>query len=204
MQLRLTLITADPLRLGEAVHYIEHEARTLVEEELGNVGMSLKVNSVLGIAVVETFWVSGDAMRESDKNVRSTRDAAAHRANGTISVESYRVASIVKLGPWEPGNGVRVTRADADLSHADKVVAGYEDTALPWLTETEGFRGALLVAHERTGHCVSETMWTDEAALAESRSIDAAIRLDTVNATDMAVRGLEEYALVFSSARPAA
>jgi hypothetical protein len=202
MHLRLTLLTADPARLGEAVDFIENEARTLVEDQPGIVGMSLKVNSVLGIACVQTFWVSGDAMRESDKNVRETREAAAHRANATTTVESYRVASLSKLAPWEAGTGVRVTRVDADLSHLEKVVAAYEDIALPWLTETEGFAGALLVGNLRTGHTINETFWTDEAALADSRSVAADIRVDTVRATDSVVRALEEYSLVFSTAGP--
>jgi hypothetical protein len=202
MHLRLTLLTADPARLGEAVDFIETEARTLVEDQPGIVGMSLKVHSALGIACVQTFWVSADAMRESDRNVRETREAAAHRAHATTTVESYRVASLAKLAPWETGTGVRVTRADADLSNLEKVVAAYEDIALPWLTETEGFAGALLLGNPRTGHTITETFWTDEDALAGSRSVAAEIRVDTVRATDSVVRALEEYSLVFSTAGP--
>ena len=203
MHVRLTLLTMDPLRFGEAEQYIEQEARPLVEGEPGNLGMALKVKRPLGVAIIETYWVSGDAMRESDKNVRSTREEAAHRANGTHSVEHFQVASIEKVAPWEPGCGVRVTRADTTPAKLDEAVAAYEDTALPWLTETPGFCGALLLAHRGTGHTVSETLWQDENALAESRSVAAAIRVDTVKASDSAIRSLEEYHLGFSSARPA-
>ena len=202
MQLRATLITADPARLGEAVRFIETDARKLVEDEPGNLGMSLQVNSTLGVALVHSFWVSADAMRESDKHVRSTRETAAHRAGGTVSAEAYRVASVVKVAPWVSGGGVRVMRADADPSRLDTVVAGYEDTAVPWLTETAGFCGALFVAQQRTGRTVSETIWSDAAALAESRGVEAAIRVDTAAAADLAVRGLEEYSLLFGTVRP--
>jgi hypothetical protein len=203
MHLRLTLLTADPKQLQEAVHFIEDEARPLVEGEPGNLGMSLKVKSPLGVALVETFWVSGDAMRESDRNVRATREQAADRVNGTLSVEGFQVASMLKVAPWEPGNGVRITRLDSELSQLDQFVAAYEDTALPWLTEAGGFCGAFLGAHRSTGHSISETLWQDDAALAESRSVAAAIRVDAVKATNSAVRSLEEYTLVFSSARKA-
>jgi predicted aspartyl protease len=202
MLMRHTFITADPARLDEAVHYIADDARKLVEDEPGNVGMCLKVNRPLGIAVVETFWVSGDAMRESDKNVRQTRDAAAARASGTTGVESFYVASLAKLGPWEQGGGVRVTWADVKLSRPEKMVTTYEDTAFAALTDTEGFTGALLAVDERTGRSMNETLWTDEAALAASRSVAAEIRNKTVKVTDSTIRGLEEYSLVFSSARP--
>jgi len=202
MHVRSTLITADPARLEEAVRFVETDARKLVEDEPGNVGMSLKVNRALGVAVVNSFWVSADAMRESDKHVRSTRETAVHRASGTVSAETYRVASVVRVAPWVSGAAVRVTRADADPSRLDSVVAAYEDTAGPGLTETAGFCGALFVAQQRTGRTVSETIWSDAAALAESRSVAAAIRVDTAAAADLAVRGLEEYSLLFSTVRP--
>ncbi|MET0520607.1 MAG: hypothetical protein ABW156_01345 [Jiangellaceae bacterium] len=202
MQLRASLITADPSRLEEAVRFVETDARKLVEDEPGNLGMSLKVNSTLGVALVHSFWVSADAMRESDKHVRATRETAADRAGGTVSAETYRVASVVRVAPWVSGGGVRVTRADAEPSQLDTVVAAYEDTAVPWLTETAGFCGALFVAQQRTGRTVSVTMWSDAAALAQSRGVAAAIRVDTAAAAGLAVRGLEEYSLLFSTLRP--
>jgi hypothetical protein len=202
MHLRQTLITADPAHFGEAVDYIENDARPLVEREPGNLGISLKVKRPIGVAQVETYWISGDAMRESDRNVRATREEAAHRSNGTVSVESFPVASFARVAPLEPGAGVRVTRLESLPTQVDQFVADYEDTALPWLLETEGFCGALLGMHRRSGQSVSETIWQDEDALVESRSVAAAIRVDAVKATNSAVRFLEEYTVVFGSAPP--
>jgi hypothetical protein len=203
MHLRLTMLTADPQRLDEGLTFIQEEARPLVEGEPGNLGLSLKADKELGVALVESFWVSADAMRESDRNVRSTREQASHRIDGTVTVESYQVASVTRTAPWNAGAGVRLTRADADAARLDQVVAAHEDTAVPWLTETEGFCGALLLAHGRTGHLLEETMWVDGEALAGSRSVAAAIRVDAVKATDEVVRALAEYTLIFNSARPA-
>jgi hypothetical protein len=202
MHLRLTMLTADPLRLDEGLTFIEEEARPLVEGEPGNLGLSLKADKELGVALVESFWVSADAMRESDRNVRATREQASHRIDGTVTVESFQVASVTRIAPWNGGAGVRLTRADADAARLDQVVAAHEDTAVPWLTETQGFCGALLLAHRRTGHLVEETMWVDGEALAGSRSAAAAMRVDAVKATDEVVRALAEYTLIFNSARP--
>ena len=41
MHVRATLITADPARLEEAIRFVETDARKLVEDEPGNLGMSL-------------------------------------------------------------------------------------------------------------------------------------------------------------------
>ncbi len=202
MHLRLTVLTADPLRLDEGLTFIEEEARPLVEAEPGNLGLSLKADKELGVAVVESFWVSADAMRESDRNVRSTREQASHRIDGTVAVETLQVASVTRIEPWNAGAGVRLMRADADAARLDQVVAAHEDTAVPWLMETEGFCGALLLVHRRTGHLVEETMWVDGDALAGSRSVASAIRVDAVKATDEVVRVLAEYTLIFNSARP--
>jgi heme-degrading monooxygenase HmoA len=203
MHMRLTLLTADPLRVEDTLHFIANEARPRIEDQPGNLGMSLKVKKPLGVVAVETYWISGDAMHASDRNVRATREEAAHRANGTVSVETLQIASMVRTGPWEPGAGVQVTRAESEAASLDGVVAAYEDTTLPWLTETPGFCGALLAAHRRTGQSISETVWEDDDALAASRSVAAAIRVDAVKATSSTVRWLEEYSLVFDSGRQA-
>jgi hypothetical protein len=59
----------------------------------------------------------------------------------------------------------------------------------------------VLLAHPRTGETISETLWEDEEALVGSRSAAAGIRVDTVNATDTTVKGLEEYTQLFNSVR---
>jgi hypothetical protein len=57
-----------------------------------------------------------------------------------------------------------------------------------WLAETAGF-------------CGSETIWDSPKTLAASRSVAARVRAETVKSTGCAIRALEEYDLVFSTAR---
>ncbi|HEX4397578.1 MAG TPA: hypothetical protein VH136_08085, partial [Trebonia sp.] len=91
LQARLNLITADPLRLGDSVKFIENDVRPAVEDELGSMGMSLYTNPELGVAVLTSFWVSRDALRHSEEVARPRRREAIKRAAGTVSVERYRV-----------------------------------------------------------------------------------------------------------------
>jgi hypothetical protein len=63
MHIRLSLITADPLLLDDAIRYIEDEVRPLAESRPGNLGMSLQANPELGVAIVETSWASHEALR---------------------------------------------------------------------------------------------------------------------------------------------
>jgi hypothetical protein len=96
-----------------------------------------------------------------------------------------------------------LTRAETAPARVQEAITAYEDTAVPWLTEAEGFTAALLFADRRTGRSINETLWRDREALAASRSAAAAIRVDTVAATGSAIRAVEEYLLAFNSVEPA-
>jgi len=198
---RLSFMTTDPDRIGDAVRYLEDEARSLVESQPGNLGMSLEVNPELGAAVVESHWVSGDAMRDNEKAVAPVFEKAAGRGNGTASVERYELGSFVQAARPRSGSGVRFTRSDLETADIDDAIANYEDTAIPWLVATDGFCRAVMFVNRRTRQAVNETLWLDEDALVGSRSAEAGIRADAVAATSAAIRALEEYRLAFSSAR---
>ena len=64
--------------------------------------------------------------------------------------------------------------------------------------------GALLLVDQDSGHSISETMWDSHKALAASRGEAAAVRVETVRSTGALIRAVEEYDLVFSTARASA
>jgi hypothetical protein len=196
MHVRLSLVTADPTKLDDVINFVSNEVLSIIQEKPGNLGMSLAVNE-LGVAVVETFWVSGDAMRESERQVSATRVEAARRGGGTVSVEHYAVSSVTEVEPPDRGAGVRLTRADIDPAKIDAAVAAYEDSAVPWLVEAAGLCTARLYIDRRTGRSIAETLWTDKSALIASRSVAATVRVETVTATGAAIRAVEEYELAF-------
>jgi hypothetical protein len=74
-------------------------------------------------------------------------------------------------------------------------------TVVPRLADTGGFCGALLLVDQDTGHSISETMWDSHKTLAASRGEAAAVRVETVQSTGALIRAVEEYDLVFSTAR---
>jgi quinol monooxygenase YgiN len=199
---RLSYVTADPARLDDFLRFMEDKAQPQFAEEPGYRGMWVAADDEVGVAVVATFWVSGDAMRESERVEAPVRRDAVQVAEGTVSVEPYAVENFFRITGPGPDAALRLTRVEVAPEQVDAAVAGYEDTALPWLTEADGFCSALLFVHRRTGRGVTEVVWRDEAALAASRSAAASIRVDAVAATDAVVRALEEYRLVFTTALP--
>jgi heme-degrading monooxygenase HmoA len=201
LHVRLNLITADPIRLGDSVKFVENEVRPVVESQPGNLGMALKLNPDIGVAILESFWVSGDALRASERMAAPNRAAAVRRASGTVTVERYSVPVFEREAPLRSGEGVRVTRLDVQPGAVEDTVAAFGDVTVPWLADTEGFCSTLLFIDRTSGRSVVETVWRDREALAASRSAAAAIRVNTVRATNGVIRSVEEYQLVFSSAR---
>ncbi|MCW2724304.1 MAG: hypothetical protein JWN35_1225 [Frankiales bacterium] len=202
MHVRLNLVTADPAKLYDVVDYVRHDVRAMLEGRPGNMGMSLLVNDPLGIAIVESYWFSGDAMRESEHSVAASRAQAVRRGAATVSVERFVVASSTRTRRPEAGAGVRLTRVEGDAKAVDRIATAYEDIALPWLTDTDGFCGATLYEDRATGRGIRQTYWRDPVALSASRGAAAGVRAEVVAAADGSIRALEEYSLVFTSGWP--
>jgi quinol monooxygenase YgiN len=197
---RVSLVTADPAQVDELVRYVTGDVRKVIEDHPGSRGMALLVIPELAVVVFETFWVTGDAMRDSEKTEEPLREETVRRGRATVSVERHEVASSVRSARLREGAGVRLTRVDIEPSRVDAAIADYEDTALPWLIEAEGFCSALLLVHRRSGRAMVETVWRDGAAMAASRSAAAAARADAIAATGGVIRALEEFRLEFNSA----
>jgi hypothetical protein len=203
LHVRFNFITADPLRLGDSVKFIESEVRPQVDSQPGSLGTSLYIDPEPGLAILESFWASDGAMQASEHSVTTNRREAVKRAAGTVSVERYQVPIFELEAPLRSGAGLRLTRMDVEPSQVEDAVEGYGDTAVPWLAESAGFCSALLLMDPDTGHSISETVWRDQEALADTRSLAAAVRVDTVSATGCVIRAVEEYRLVSTSARKA-
>ena len=198
---RLNLLTADPGLFDKLTTHLEHEVGPRLEEEAGSRGVALSVDAELGVALFSSFWVSHDAMHESERVAALALDEVAKMVVGTVSVEHLEVASRLRRARPSGGAGVRVLRAEVDRSQVDDAIAAYDAAAVPWYTEVEGLCSALLFVGRRTGHTVEQTVWYDERTLAASRGRAASIRVEAVAATGASVRALGEYDLVFTTGR---
>ena len=203
MHMRFNLITADPQKLGDSIKFIEAEVRPQVDNQPGSLGTALYTNPEPGLAILESYWASDNAMAASEHHLGPTRRAAMERAAGTVSVERYQVPVFELDAPVHGGAGLRLTRMDFEPAAVEDAVEAYGDTAVPWLADTEGFCSTLLMVDDQTGHAISETLWRNSEALAATRSVAAAVRVETVAATGCVIRAVEEYGLVSTSARKA-
>jgi hypothetical protein len=195
---RLTLHTADPDRLGEVISHYEHEVRMDFVYQPGSRGMSVLVNDDLGVALVEAYWATEDAMLANDASfVRPVHDAAFFGA--TVSIEHYEVAKFVHVAPAHTGATVSLTRLDSEPTSFDDVRAAYDDLGIEQLAASEGFCTAVLLTDRQSGKGAVETTWRDAQALIAARGPAAARRLDAVKGGNVTVRGIEQYRLYFRS-----
>jgi heme-degrading monooxygenase HmoA len=201
LHVHVTVITADPRVLDDLIRRIQNEVRPAVESQPGNLGVSLHVSPEGDVAMLESFWASGDDMRTGQEVVAPALEEVAQRARRTLT-ERYEVPVFEVEGHLGAGEGVRRTPMDLEPSQAEDAVAWYGDTAVPWLSDTGGFCGALLYVDWTSGHLISETVWRDAQAFTASRGTAEAIHTAAVEATGCVTGPVAEYRLVFSSARP--
>ena len=201
LHLRLNLIAAGPPGLDECITYIEDELRPALESQRGSLGLSLLISPRLGVAVFESFWASAQALRASMQAGASLHAELARRARASVTDEQYRILVFEREAPPRGGEAVRLTRMQAKPSAIEEVAETFGDSAVPWLAESPGFRAALLFANPDSGHLISQTVWQGPQARAASPSTAAVIQADVLNATDCVIRAVEDYSLVFSSAR---
>jgi len=201
LHLRLNLIAAGPPMLDNCIKYIKGEFRPALESQPGSLGLSLLISPVLGVAVVESFWASAQALRASEPVAASLYTELTRRARASVTGEQYRILVFERGAPPHGGEAVRLTRMQAKPSAVEEVAEAFGDSAVPWLAETPGFRAALLLADPDSGHLISQSVWRDPRARAASPSTAAIIQADVLNASDCVIRAVEDYSLVFSSAR---
>src|SRR5215471_5566978 len=149
----VTVITADPRVLDDLLSRVQSEVRPAVESQPGNLGMSLHTSPEGDVAMLESFWASGDDMRTGQEVVAPVVEELSQRARRT-STESYEVPVFEVEGHLGAGEDVRRTPMDVEPSRAEDAVAWYGDTAVPWLSDTSGFCGALLYVDWASGHLI--------------------------------------------------
>ena len=204
LHIPLSRSAADPPALDDCVAYIESEARQAVEFRPGSLGISVLADRTEGAALFGSVWASWEAMSASEETEAPLRAELAKRAGTPVTVWDYQVPisvifdyAVLLLG----GQAVRLTRMQVEPAGVADVVHVYGDTAVPRLADTPGFRETLLFADPADGQLISQTGWRDPAARAASPSVAEMIRSNVLADDDCQIRAVEDYRLVFDSAR---
>ncbi len=197
MHVRFSLISGDPLVLAECIGYLKDEARPVLESQHGSLGLALLEGP--GVVISESFWAMHEALWLSQESDAELRGELGRRVQRPVTAEDYQVAVFEREA--RPGQAVRLTRVEVKPAGIPDVVHVYGDTAVPWLADTPGFCETLLFTDPEGGQLISQTGWRDPAARAASPSVTEMIRSDLLADDDCQIRAVEDYRLVFDSAR---
>jgi hypothetical protein len=203
MHVRVSLITTDPQVLAGCIGYLEAEARPVLASRPGSLGLSLLAGQEGGVAIVESFWATHDAFWLSAEVDALLRGELARRVKRPVTAEDYQVPVFEQGAPLRGGEALRLTRVEVKPPGVPDVIDVYGDTAVPWLADTPGFRGALLFAAPARGQLISQTVWRDPAARAASPGLAEMIRSEILAEEGCEIRTDEDYSLIFNSARKA-
>lgn len=197
------LITADPQTLSGCIDYIEHQARPTVEIQRGSLGSLLLANPDDGVAVFESLWATHIAWDASENVAAALRGEVAGQAGGSVTGTQYQLPVFEHDARLHGGERARLTRIEVKPSAVTDVSEAFGDSAVPLLAVAPGFRAALLLADPDSGHLVSQTIWRDPQTRAASPSVAELIEADLLQSANCQIRAVEDYSLVFSSAREA-
>jgi heme-degrading monooxygenase HmoA len=201
MHVRFSLITADPRVLAGCLGFLQGEGRPVLESQHGSLGLSLLAGQEPGVAIVESFWATHDAFWVSEETDALVRGELGRRVGRPVTAEDFQVPVFEREAPLRSGQAVRLTRVEVKPPGVPDVIDVYGDTAVPQLADTPGFCGALLFAAPASGRLISQTVWRDPAARTASPSVASVLRREVLADEDCEIRGVEDYSLVFSSAR---
>lgn len=197
----IDLLTPDPPAPLPFLTYIDREVRPVVEKQHGSLGLTLLASA--GGVVLESFWASRDALRAGEPAAAKLRGEMELRAQVPVTDEQFQVSVFEHEGPVLPHQAARLTQLQVTRSALSDVAEVFGDTAVPLLAETPGFRGALLLTDPASGQAISQTVWADQHARDASPSTAALIQGDLLDSAHCVISGVEDYAVVFSSARSA-
>jgi hypothetical protein len=197
MHVRFSLVAADPPVLAGCIGYLKDKARPVLESQHGSLGLALLEEARRRDTRVVLGDARGAVAERGDRAV--FRGELARRVERPVKAEDYQVTVFEREGP--PEEAVRLTRIEVKPAGVADVVDVYGDTAVPWLADTPGFRETLLFADPADGQLISQTGWRDPAARAASPSVAEMIRSDVLADDDCQIRTVEDYRLVFDSAR---
>jgi heme-degrading monooxygenase HmoA len=203
MHVRVSQVSATPPVLAGCLAYLEREGRPVVESQPGSLGLALLAGHKPGLAIVESFWATHEhelvwAARRAEAQVRGE---LARRTERPVMAEDYQVAVFEREAPLRSGEAVRLTRLQVKPQGVADVAEVFGDTAVPWLAEVPGFCDALLFAAPASGRLISQIVWRDAATRAASPGVAETIRAEVPGDEDCEIRAVEDYRLVFSSAR---
>lgn len=200
MYARTTTFVGDAAKLDEAVAFMTTEAWPALQTMPGCNGASMIISRESGKAISTSTWATLEALQDSGQMVPPLRDRAVQLLEGGAApeVQEWEVAVMHRVHHTEPGAGVRVSWSRIDPARADAVIDYFKTTALPRISELDGFASVSMMVDRAMGHGVSSFAFDSLEALDRSRELAATMRQAGTSEIGIEFTDVEEFELAFA------
>jgi hypothetical protein len=195
MYARVVRVKGSPEGAEERTATFQREALPVIREQPGFAGVVALGDPGSGVGAVVTYWDSEEAMAASAEVLTALRERmTAGQGLEVLSVDQYEITLLERRAAPEPGNAVRVTRADIDIDAAETQLALLREEGLALASTLSGFRALIAGIDRSSGRLMIASGW-DTAAdrdAAEQATAEMRARLaEVASATNMEIERLE-------------
>ncbi|WP_405728078.1 antibiotic biosynthesis monooxygenase [Streptomyces sp. NBC_01537] len=202
MFVRTIYATGDPEKLDTAVDGIRTEGRKILAEQPGFRGIGVFTDREVGKLVMGSWWESEKARQDSDERLRERRAAIFEPFAATMLIANYEAVAVHRLRQPEAGRAaLRLSRVEFDPADADLFAETFTGTVQHRLELLPGLVASSLFLDRARGRGIVNSIFEDRAALAASRSAQAAVRHEGAAKAHVSVYALEELDVVFAELR---
>lgn len=202
MFVRTIYAVGDPAKVDTVIKELSGEFRSLTAQQPGFRGMGVFCDRDLGKVLTGSWWEGEQAMRDADEALGQRCAELFHRFEAGTAIDRYEVVASARPREMAAGACMRLTRLEFDPMDADLVAETMRGFALDRLTAIPGVMGVAMFMDRPSGRATASVLYEDRAALARSRTAQAAVREEATGKAHLTVRGVEEFDVVFAGGGP--
>jgi heme-degrading monooxygenase HmoA len=195
MHARVVRVKGSPEGAEERAATFQREALPVIREQPGFSGVVTLGDPDGGLGAVVTYWESGEAMAASAEALTALRERmTAGQGLEVITVEEFEITMLERRAAPEPGNAVRVTRADGNPDASEAAVTQLREEGLALAQTLQGFRALISGVDRSTGRFMIASGWDTAADRDASEQATAELRArlaEVAGATNLEVDKLE-------------
>jgi heme-degrading monooxygenase HmoA len=192
---RSTTILAQTSSIDAGIAHVRDEVMPTIQGIEGCIGLSMLVDRNSGRCIATSAWLSEEAMRASEEQLRPIRGRAAEILGGSPQVDEWEIAALHRDHRSGDGASVRATWTKVQPAQLDRAIDVFKLASLPATEELEGFCSASLMVNRASGRAVVSVTYDSLEALQRNRDEASKLRAAATQEAGLEVLDVGEFEL---------
>jgi hypothetical protein len=165
MHVRIVTFTG-ATNIDAGIGFLREKVIPVLRDQKGYRGLFASAERARGVLGALTIWDT-DAERDASWDaLAELRDEAQDTIGGDMTVENFeQLLQEIGSAPAVPGSALRLLRVSMDPARVDEHLAFFRSDALPQIKAMPGWQAVRVLGNRETGHGITGTTWSDEAAM---------------------------------------